>query len=745
MKKKMVSLLSADAFALMVAVPLVFTAVSAFANDAWDVAVERAKKLCEQMTIEEKAGELLVYDYIALGADGWGAYTNLVNKGQIGAMMRVMRPALTRRMQEYKMAHSRLKIPLIIHEDVCYGFGTRLPLSFGMGCSWDDDAVERAEAVAAKEAASCGINLTYSPQADVGGDPRWGRVAGTPSEDPYLAARITAARVRGYQGRTLEDLKDGNHIVSCVKHFVGYSSLQAGKDYRHLDFSRRELLETHLLPFKAAIDAGALGMMNAYTAFEGVPVNFSRYLMTDLLRGELGFRGQLVTDWTTFQFSIDEGAAEDLADAAERGIKAGVDMDMISGAYLKLPQLVRDGKISEEVVDIAVVRSLALKYLMGLFDDPYRFCDEAKARRTIGSVENRRIVQELAEKSIVLLKNDNAILPLRSGEEYVLTGTWAMNSDTFGRIGAMDLFNDDLARGMKEAMSVGHVPSLAEALTNRSDVRVTYAQLDPLQLARDFERFPTAGTVILTLGDPPGSCGERRGRAKFQLAESELERLRMLKREGKRIITIVFAGRPLILNEVVWLSDAVIFAGFPGVTGAEALARILTGEVNPSGKLSHYFPFDAAQVPISYREKRTFIKCSYSDMTDKPLFPFGFGLGYSRFEYSRPMAEKTEFAVGEPVRVSVRVRNAGSRAGREVVQLYVRDEKASVLPRERELKEYASVWLEAGEEKTVSFVLTDDAFALYDKDLKRVVEPGAFTVFVGPDSTTANAVSVFLR
>ena len=400
----------------MAALSFAFAAISAFSGDAWDEAVERARGLCGRMTLEEKAGELIVYDYRALGADGWGAYTNLVNCGQIGAMMRVMRPALTRRLQEYKISRSRLKIPLIIHEDVCYGFGTRLPLSFGMGCSWDDEAVERAEAVSAKEAASCGINLTYSPQADVGGDPRWGRVGGTPSEDPYLTARITAARVRGYQGRSLEELKDGNHVVSCVKHFAGYSSLQAGKDYRHLDFSRRELLETHLPPFKAAIDAGALGMMNAYTAFEGVPVNFSRYLMTDVLRGELGFRGQLVTDWTTFQFSIDEGAAEDLTDAAERGIKAGVDMDMISGAYLRLPQLVRGGKVSENAVDVAVVRSLAIKYLMGLFDDPYRFCDEAKARRTVGSAENRRIVRELAEKSIVLLKNDNDILPLRPEE-----------------------------------------------------------------------------------------------------------------------------------------------------------------------------------------------------------------------------------------------------------------------------------------------------------------------------------------
>ena len=388
---------------VLFALAAVLPCVAAQADMAWEEAESRARELCAKMTLEEKAGELMVY---GLGHDRWGAYTNLVNRSEIGAVMRVLSPSETRSLQEYKLAHSRLKIPLMIHEDVTHGWVTTLPLQIAMACSWDDSAVEKAESVAAREAAAFGINMTYSPQVEVSDDPRWGRIGATLGEDPYLSGRMAAARVRGDQGRSDADLADGEHVIACVKHFIGYSSLQGGKDYRHQDFSRRELLETHLPPHKAAIDAGALAVMNAYTAFDGVPCNFSKYLLTDLLRKELGFKGQLITDWTTLQFSIDEGAATDLEDAAKRGLEAGVDMDMISGAFLKLPKLVREGKVSEKAMDEAVIRSLAIKFRMGLFDDPFRYCDEAKMKKALFTERNKRDVLELTRESIVLLKNE---------------------------------------------------------------------------------------------------------------------------------------------------------------------------------------------------------------------------------------------------------------------------------------------------------------------------------------------------
>ena len=708
-----------------------------------DRAEARAREICSKMTLEEKAGELMVYDYKCFGKDCWGAYTNMVCRNEIGAMMRVMSAKDTRLMQEFKMKHSRLGIPLIIHEDITHGWVTTLPIEIAIACTWDDAAIEKAEAVSAREAAAIGIQLTYAPQCDVSDDPRWGRIGGTHGEDPYLSARVGAARVRGFQGRTLKELTDGEHIIACPKHFVGYSSLQGGKDYRHKDFSRRELLETHLPPFKAAVDSGALSMMNAYTACEGVPCNFNRNLLKDILRDQWGFRGQLITDWTTLTFSIDEGAATDIDDAAKRGLEAGVDMDMISRAFLALPKLVRGGKVNEADVDVAVIRSLALKFLMGLFDDPYRFCDVKKERAALMTERNKADVLALTRESLVLLKN-NGVLPLDTSKRVGLTGTWTDN---------MEILRGDLDRDMMNGVGTDidlgtytKIDTVKTAMEKCWGANLDYVPINMFEVAcGGLGGMPRADIVVLAIGEPTDYTGERRGRARMELPAKELENLYALKRAGKKIVSVVFAGRPFIMNEIVWLSDAVILAWYPGAMGGQAIAEVLCGAVNPSGKLCQYVPYDAGQIPISYREKRTFINCSYADIPSKPLFPFGFGLSYTTFEYGKPTTDKAEYKIGEKVRVSVTVKNAGKVAGREVVQLYVRDEVASILPRERELKEFTSVWLEPGEEKAVEFILDDNAFTLYDKDLKRVVEPGAFTIYVGPDSTTMNATRISLK
>jgi len=686
----------------------------------WQAARERAKDLCAQMTLEEKAGELMLYDYACLGTNNWQTYCDYVDANKIGAIMRVRGAAETRRLQDYKLAHSRLRIPMVFHDDITHGYRTMLPIQVASACSWDEALIERAEAMVARETASAGIQMTYAPTVDLSVDPRWGRISEISGEDPCLCARLNAARVRGFQGRTPAELADLNHIISCDKHFIGYASLQGSKDYRHLDFSRRELYETYLPSHRACFEAGSLAVMNAYTAFEGLPCNFSKFLMKTLLRGELGFDGQLMTDWTTLQFSVDEGASPDLADAAVRGLAAGVDMDMIAEAYLLLPKLVREGKVRESDIDLAVIRSLAIKYRMGLFDDPYRYCDEARERRELFSPANRRTALELVRESIVLLENDG-ILPLDVAKPVALAGTWADNG----------------ANPLWQWPAVGRAE---ETVTPLAGMRSRWG--DRLEYVTN--ALPAAETVVLVLGEDKDFTGERNGRATLRLPDSEMEGLRRLSKAGKRVISVVMAGRPIDMNEIRALSAAVVYAWHPGTMGGEAIAEILSGAVNPSAKLCINFPRHVGQIPLSYREKRTFITCGYKDMETTPLYPFGYGRSYTRFSYSKPVVDAPERRVGEPVRVTVRVRNVGSCAGREIVQLYVRDEVASVLPRERELKDFASVTLGPGEEKEVAFTLGNDAFALYDEDLHRVVEPGDFTLYVGPDCMTDNAVRVKL-
>ena len=418
-------------------------------------------------------------------------------------------------------------------------------------------------------------------------------------------------------------------------------------------------------------------------------------------------------------------------------------MDMISRAFLALPKLVRGGKVNEADVDVAVVRSLALKFLMGLFDDPYRFCDVKKEREALMTERNKADVLALTRESLVLLKN-NGILPLDTSKRVGLTGTWTDDMEILR--GDLDR---DMMNGIRTDIDLGtytKIDTVKTAMEKHWGANLDYEPINMFDVAcGGLGGMPRADTVVLAIGEPTDYTGERRGRARMELPAKELENLYALKRAGKKIVSVVFAGRPFIMNEIVWLSDAVILAWYPGAMGGQAIAEVLCGDVNPSGKLCQYIPYDAGQIPISYREKRTFINCSYADIPSKPLFPFGFGLSYTTFEYGKPKTDKAEYAIGETVQVCVPVKNTGRVAGREVVQLYVRDEVASVLPRERELKEFTSVCFEPGEEKTVVFTLDDNAFALYDKDLKHVVEPGVFTIYVGPDSTTMNAVKIAFK
>ena len=479
--------------------------------------------------------------------------------------------------------------------------------------------------------------------------------------------------------------------------------------------------------------------MNAYTPFDGVPCNFNRFLLRDLLRGELGFKGQLITDWTTLQFSVDEGAARDLGDAAKRGLEAGVDMDMISRAFIELPRLVRAGQVDEKVLDEAVVRALAVKFRTGLFDDPFRHCDEKRAREALFTDRNKRDVLALTRETIVLLKNAGGILPLATNRVVGLTGTLADDDEVMRGGMGKDLFNgggDDVFASQGFDCSVD---SLKTAMARRWGTRLDARPINMKRVARGEEALPGEDVVVLALGEPTGYTGERCTRARFALPESELENLRILKRAGKKIVSVVFAGRPVVMDEISWLSDAVIMAWYPGAMGAEALAEILCGETNPSGKLAQAVPFEAGQIPVSYRQKRTFIPCAYADLPAKPLYPFGFGLSYTTFAYGKPVDLGNENSMRK---ISVEVTNTGIRRGREVVQLYLRDEVASVLPRERELREFASVTLDPGETRRVVFALPRDAFAIYDADLRRVVEPGDFTVFVGGDSDTQNGVRI---
>ncbi|MBJ7881109.1 beta-glucosidase BglX [Gelidibacter salicanalis] len=708
--------------------------------------------LLAKMTIEEKIGQMNQYNGfwdvtgpVPQNGDAAQKYEHL-KKGWVGSMLNVKGVTDVRKVQKIAVEETRLGIPLIIGFDVIHGYKTISPIPLAEAASWDLEAIKLSAQVAAEEAAASGINWTFAPMVDISRDARWGRVMEGAGEDPYLGSLIAKARVQGFQG---DDLALANTIAACAKHFVGYGFPEDGKDYNTVDVGTSTLYNIILPPFKAAKEAGARTFMNAFNELNGIPATGNAFLQRDILKGEWNFDGFVVTDWGSINEMIAHRYAENRNMAAEIAIKAGADMDMESYAYVnELATLVKEGKVDEALIDDAVKRILRVKYELGLFEDPYKYCNEAVEKEVIGSKRIMDAVLDMAKKSIVLLKNENNLLPLKkNGQKIAVIG--ALADDTTSPLGSWRIAADD-----------GTAVSVLEGLKAYKGNTITYEKgadvvtgetLFPKELtinvseksgfAAAVSAAKSADVVIMVLGEHGLHSGEGRSRSEIGLTGVQQELLETVYKANKNIVLVLNNGRPLTINWADAHIPAIVEAWHLGTQSGHAIAQVLYGDYNPSGKLPMTFPKNVGQVPIYYNHKSTgrptipapgeVFWSHYTDVSNAPLYPFGYGLSYTTFEYSDLKVNVTS---NTTVTVSVNLTNTGNVKGKEVAQLYIRDEFASVTRPVRELKGFELVELQPNETKTITFNLTDQELGFYNNNGKFSVEPGTFSIFVGGSS-----------
>jgi beta-glucosidase len=693
--------------------------------------------LVRRMTLEEKLGQLTQLpgrwgDTGPRVPEGGEAE---IRNGHVGSFLGVYGAAYTRQAQELAL-QSRLRIPLLFAHDVIHGFRTIFPVSIAEAASWDPPAVERAARIAATEATAAGLHWTFAPMVDIARDARWGRIVEGAGEDPYLGSIMAAARVRGFQGT---DLSAPNTMLATAKHFVAYGAAEGGRDYNVADISGVTLRDIYLPPFHAAIDAGARSVMAAFNEIAGVPVHASESLIDGLLRAEWGWNGLLVSDWTGVLELIPHGVAADSAAAGALAVRAGVDVDMVSRIYFrKLPALVRSGRVAMRDIDAATRRVLRAKYDLGLFDDPYRYSDTARERRTLLAAEHREAARDLARKSIVLLKNDRRMLPLsKSLGTVAVIGSLA--SDARSTIG-----NWAAAGRAEEAVTV--LDGIRRAVS--SGTRVVYARgadsatTDTSGFAEAVSVAREADVVVLVVGEHQEQSAEANNRAFLGLPGAQEGLVRAVQATGKPIIVVLMGGRPLAISAFAETVPAIMHAWYLGTEMGNALADVLFGDANPSGKLPVTMPRTVGQLPLYYNYKNTGrppvadqkYTSKYIDVPWTPLYPFGHGLSYTTFGYRNLRLSTATMRPGDTLVVSVDVTNTGDRAGDEVVQLYIRDEVGSVTRPVKELRGFRRVTLRPGETQSVSFALGASDLAFHDSALDLVVEPGFFRVFVGTSS-----------
>lgn len=701
---------------------------------------ERVRVLLAQMTLEEKVGQLVQYSSRGemTGPASEAQIVPAIKAGGVGSLLNISGAAETRQWQKLAVESSRLRIPLLFALDVIHGYRTIFPIPLGTAASWDMAAIEHAERIAAIEAAAGGIHWTFAPMVDIARDPRWGRIAEGAGEDPYLGSAIARARVRGFQ---TDRLGDPGTILACAKHLAAYGAAQAGRDYFTTDVTERVLREVYLPPFQAAVDAGVATLMSGFNDIDGTPASASAFLMDSVLRGEWGFRGFVVSDWQSINEMIAHGSAADLREATRQSFLAGLDVDMESQGYEKhLAEMVRSGAVPMARLDAAVGAMLAAKFRLGLFEDPYRYCDETQERALHLTPAHLEIARDLVRRSAVLLKN-NGTLPLKpDGLTVALVGPLADNPDD--QLGCW--------RGLgKKEEAVSLRSALAEVFPGG---RLRYAEGclttgdDTSGFAAAREAAAGADVIIAALGESAAQSGEATSRASLDLSGPQLALLRELRATGKPVVLVLMAGRPLLLEAVEPLVDAILVGWHPGTMGGPGLVDVLTGAYNPAGKLPVTWPRSVGQIPLFYAHKNSGRPAPlregdpyfsrYIDSPNTPPFPFGFGLSYTTFGYDAlRLSAAVLLADGPALTVTVRVRNTGTRAGQEVVQLYVRDRVGSVTRPVRELKGFQKVNLAAGEARDVEFGLNPADLAFWRADMTFGPEPGEFDVFVGGDST----------
>ncbi|WP_264526253.1 glycoside hydrolase family 3 N-terminal domain-containing protein [Flavobacterium sp. N502536] len=705
---------------------------------------QKVNALLKKMTLEEKIGQLNQYtgDNAATGPITINANKQAeIKAGLIGSMLNVVGTTYTRQYQELAM-QSRLKIPLLFGQDVIHGYKTTFPIPLAEAASWDLPAIELAARVAATEASASGIHWTFAPMVDIARDPRWGRVMEGAGEDTYLGSKIAYARVKGFQGNKLGDL---NSVMACVKHFAAYGAAVGGRDYNSVDMSERMLLETYLPPFKAALDAGAATFMNSFNDLNGIPATANVHLQRDLLKGKWNFQGFVVSDWGSIGEMVAHGYSKDLKAAALAAITAGSDMDMESNAYrYHLAELVKEGKVSVDLIDDAVKRILRKKFELGLFEDPYRYSDSKRADKALSNPENRKAALEVAQKSIVLLKNDNETLPL------------SKNVKTIAFIGPMvKEYKANMGFWSVELPEVDYdkwVVSQWDGLQKKvgKNTKLLYAKGCEVDgdnkdgFAEAVATAKQADVVILSIGERRDMSGEAKSRSDLHLPGVQEDLVKAIQATGKPVVVLVNAGRPLIFN---WTADnvpAIVYTWWLGTEAGNAIVNVLFGDYNPSGKLPMTFPREVGQIPIYYNhfstgrpakdeDAKNYVS-AYIDLKNSPKFPFGYGLSYTKFNYTDLKLSSTKMTGNETIKVSFQLSNVGKVAGEEVVQLYLKDKFGSVVRPVLELRDFQKVKLNAGESKTIEFTIDKEKLSFYTSKLEWTAEPGDFEVLIGTSS-----------
>lgn len=709
--------------------------------------------LLQKMTLEEKIGQLnlLTSDMDVTGPFMKENYKQDILSGACGAIFNAYTPQYTRMLQDMALK-TRLKIPLLFGYDVIHGHKTIFPIPLGEACTWDLGQMERSARIAAEEASADGLHWTYSPMVDIARDPRWGRVAEGTGEDTWLGVQIAQAKVRGYQGK---DLSAPNTLLACVKHFALYGAIEAGRDYNTVDMSRRQMYQFYLPPYKAAVDAGVASVMTSFNEIDGIPATGNKWLLTELLRKEWGFKGFVVTDYTSINEMINHGIVKNEYEAGELALKAGVDMDMQGSVYAtQLKKLVTDKKISMQAIDQAVYRILEAKYKLGLFKDPYRYNDSVKAKEVIMSAEKLKAAREIAQRSIVLLKNEGGLLPLKPQGNIALIGPLGdSQKDMIGNWSAAGDFKKavTLLQGLKaKNLNVTYAQG-----ANVTDDSVLLGKLNiPAGNAAAMEKEALdlarrSDVVILALGESQGMSGEAASRSDIGIPHSQKRLMEAVLHTGKPVVLVLMNGRPLTLEWEDQHVPAILETWFLGTEAGNAIADVLLGEYNPSGKLTMTFPRNTGQIPIYYNRKNTGrpldpnnkYTSKYLDVSNEPLYPFGYGLSYTKFQYSDIRISKNAINAAERLQVSVTVSNKGDYDGEEVVQLYIRDVTASVNRPLKELKGFQKIFLRKGEKKDVVFTITIEDLKFYDRNMQYTWEPGEFRAQVGPNSRDVKEVS----
>lgn len=744
---------------------LILTASATFAQNRKPVSAAGQKmnsfitNLMSKMTLDEKIGQL---NLLTGGEATTGSVVSTgveakIKNGQVGGIFSLTTPARIRKAQEIAVNHTRLKIPIIFGQDVIHGYKTTFPIPLALSSTWDMAMIQKTARIAAIEATADGLNWTFSPMVDISRDPRWGRISEGSGEDTYLGSQIAKAMVKGYQG---DDLSKYNTMMACVKHFALYGAAESGRDYNTTDMSLDRMYNEYLPPYKAALDAGAGSIMTSFNDINGVPATANKWLMTDLLRKEWGFKGFVVTDYTAVNELTDHGLG-DLQKVSALSLNAGVDMDMVGEGFLTtLKKSVQQGKVKQQRIDEACRLVLEAKYKLGLFEDPFRYCDEERAKTEILKPEHLAFARQVAAESFVLLKNENHTLPLKKTGTIALIGplantgsnmpgTWSVNSDLANTRSLLEGMKAAAGNDVKILHSLG-ANLLSDAAyqeratmfgrtiprDNRPEEEVIN---EALKLAKQ------ADVVVAALGESSEMSGEASSRTHLEIPEVQKRLLQALLKTGKPVVLVLFTGRPLVLK---WENEnvpAILNVWFGGTETANAIPDVLFGAVNPSGKLTATFPQNVGQLPLYYAHKNTGrpladgkwfskFRSNYLDVSNDPLYPFGYGLSYTSFAYGNLKLSKTSFKPGESITASIEVKNTGSTAGKEVVQLYIRDLEGSATRPVKELKGFQKIYLTAGESKTVSFKITEEDLKFYNTALKFIAEPGDFNVFIGGNS-----------